>query len=171
MNKPAPRFSARVYVDTTRRVPLRRIWRYIGYDEPNYTYTPRGRELLSKLGRLSDAPYYVRCHFLLCNGQGLGAPKWGFTNVYQEDEAGRPIYSWEIIDRILDTIVQAGCIPFVELGFMPQALSSAPAGLPYEGARAEGWRYPPRDYSRWLDLIRALACHCREHYGLREVSR
>ena len=166
-----PSHTARVRVDATLQTPLRHIWTYVGYDEPNYTYTPNGRALLAKLGRLGDAPYYIRCHFLLCNGEGAGSPKWGFSNVYTEDEGGRPVYTWDIIDRIMDTIVECGCIPFVELGFMPQALTSAPAGTAYEGARAEGWGYPPRDYSRWLDLVRALAAHCLERYGLREVSR
>jgi xylan 1,4-beta-xylosidase len=163
------RAQVNVYVD--QREPLRRIWRYVGYDEPNYTYTPKGRELLSKLGDMSDAPYYIRCHFLLCSGDGTGSPKWGSSNVYTEDADGRPIYSWAIIDRILDTYVETGCVPFVELGFMPRSLSGAPPELPYEGARAEGWRYPPTDYGRWMDLIHALAAHCLERYGLREVSR
>jgi xylan 1,4-beta-xylosidase len=162
---------AQVHVRVDQHEPLRRIWRYVGYDEPNYTYTPTGRALLAKLGHMSDAPYYVRCHFLLCSGDGTGQPKWGSTNAYTEDADGRPVHSWELVDRILDTYVETGCVPFVEIGFMPRALSSAPPGTDYEGPRAEGWRYPPRDYVRWMDLVRALAKHCLERYGLREVSR
>nr|MBC8444570.1 beta-xylosidase [Chloroflexota bacterium] len=143
---------AQVRVDVARRTPLRRIWRYVGYDEPNYTYTPSGLALLAKLGQMSDAPYFVRCHFLLCSGDGTGEPKWGSTNVYTEDEGGRPVYRWEVIDRILDAYLETGCVPFVEIGFMPEALSSAPPDLPYRGPRAEGWRYPPRDYGQWMDL-------------------
>ena len=59
---------ARVDVRADRRAPLRRIWRYVGYDELNYTYTSNGRALLAKLGAMSDAPYFIRCHFLLCSG-------------------------------------------------------------------------------------------------------
>jgi len=162
---------AEVQVHLDRQEPLRRIWRYIGYDEPNYTYTPSGRELLAKLGSMSDAPYYVRCHFLLCSGDGIGQPKWGSTNVYTEDADGHPVYSWEILDRIMDTYIETGCVPFVEIGFMPRALSSAPPGESYEGPRAPGWRYPPKDYGRWLELVRALGTHCLERYGLREISR
>ncbi len=158
-------------VNVDERTPLRRIWRYVGYDEPNYTYTPDGTALLGKLGRMSDAPYYIRCHFLLCSGNGVGEPKWGSSNVYTEDDQGLPVYDWTIIDSILDTIVRSGCVPFVELGFMPEALSSAPDGVRYTGATAEGWGYPPRDYSRWMDLIRAVGRHCLERYGLRDLSR
>ncbi|MFN2283179.1 MAG: GH39 family glycosyl hydrolase, partial [Anaerolineae bacterium] len=124
-----------------------------------------------KLGAMSDAPYFIRCHFLLCSGDGTGSPKWGSTNVYTEDANGKPVYSWDIIDRILDTIVETGCVPFAELGFMPEALSTAPTDVVYADPRHGGWRFPPKDYSRWLDLIRALAAHCLERYGLREISR
>ena len=53
-----------------------------------------------------------------------------------------------------------GLIPFVELGFTPEALTTAPAGTPYDDPRHGGWRYPPRDYGRWLELVRNLAEHC-----------
>ncbi len=167
----APRLQTEVRVCLERQQPLRRIWRFVGYDEPNYTYTPRGRELLAKLGSMSDAPYSIRCHFLLCSGDGTGQPKWGSTNVYAEDGERQPVYSWEILDRILDTIVETGCVPFVEIGFMPRALSSGPPEQPYEGPTGEGWRYPPKDYGRWMELVRALGAHCLGRYGLREVSR
>jgi len=138
-----------VTVDAGRRRPLRRIWRYIGYDECNDIYTHAGRELLGKLGALHDAPYFVRTHFLLCSGDGTGRPKWGSSNVYTEDASGRPVYDWAIIDRILDAYLEAGCLPFMELGFMPKALSTAPPEVRYDDPREGGWRYPPKDYARW----------------------
>lgn len=163
--------QANVTVHLDEGTPLRRVWRYVGYDEPNYTYTPAGRTLLGKLGAMADAPYFIRCHFLLCSGDGTGRLKWGSTNVYSEDGEGEPVYDWRLIDRILDTIVEAGCVPFVELGFTPEALTTAPADTPYDDPRHGGWRYPPRDYGRWLELVRNLAAHCRERYGLAQVGR
>ncbi|MEZ4866889.1 MAG: hypothetical protein R3C14_36545 [Caldilineaceae bacterium] len=162
---------AQVTVQTDQRTPLRRIWRYVGYDEPNYTYTPAGRELLAKLGRMSDAPYYIRCHFLLCTGDGAPSLKWGSTNIYTENEQGEPVYDFTLIDRIFDTYLAVGCIPFVELGFMPQALTTAPADTPYRDPRYGGWRFPPKDYGRWLELMHTLGKHCVERYGLGEVSK
>ncbi len=167
----AARPSARVVVDARKREPLRRIWRYAGYDEPNYTYTPNGRALLDKLGSMADGPYFVRCHFMLCTGDGAGRPKWGSTNAYTEDAAGDPVYFWDIIDRILDTQIEAGCIPFVEIGFMPKALTTGPSTLPYDDPRQGTWRFPPRDYEKWRGLIRALGRHCVQRYGLRQVSQ
>ena len=132
-----------IEIDAARRFPMRRIWRYVGYDEPNYTYTPNGRELLGKLGEMADGPYFIRCHFLLCTGDGTGRPKWGSTNAYTEDDEGNPVYDWEIIDKIFDTYLDTGCVPFVEIGFMPLALTSAPEGVPYDAIRDAGWGYPP----------------------------
>jgi xylan 1,4-beta-xylosidase len=162
---------AQVTVNAHERSPLRRIWRYVGYDEPNYTYTPNGKELLAKLGRMSDAPYFIRCHFILCSGDGTGKLKWGSTNAYTEDENGEAVYAWEIIDRILDTYLETGCTPFIELGFMPEALSTAPADTPYDDPRHGSWRFPPKDYGRWMELIQALGRHCLERYGLAEVRK
>lgn len=163
--------QAAVTVDLAARSPLRRIWRYVGYDEPNYTYTPNGRALLTKLAEMSDGPYFVRCHFLLCSGDGTPSLKWGSTNVYREDAQGNPVYSWAIIDEILDAYVAMGLIPFIELGFTPEALTTAPEGTPYDHPRDGGWRYPPRDYGRWLELVRNLATHCRQRYGLAQVNK
>ena len=163
--------KASVTVDLNQRSPLRRIWRYVGYDEPNYTYRPNGHALLTKLAEMSDGPYFVRCHFLLCSGDGSPKLKWGSTNVYTEDEDGNPTYSWTLIDKILDSYVALGLIPFVELGFTPQALTTAPPGTAYDDPRHGGWRYPPREYGRWLELIRNLAAHCRERYGLAAVCK
>lgn len=163
--------EAKVTVHLQERSPLRRIWRYVGYDEPNYTYTPNGYALLAKLAEMSDGPYYIRCHFLLCSGDGTPRLKWGSTNVYSEDDKGNPVYSWTLIDKILDSYVALGLIPFVELGFTPEALTTAPEGTPYDHPRDGAWRYPPRDYGRWLELVRNLATHCRQRYGLAEVSK
>ena len=54
---------------------------------------------------------------------------------------------------------------------MPEALSTAPAGTTYDALLEGGWRYPPKDYVRWQGLVQALAEHCLQRYGLREVSR
>ena len=122
-------------------------WRYFGYDEPNYTYMKDGRKLVAELAALSPEPVYVRAHHLLCTGDGTAALKWGSTNAYTEDAAGRPVYDWTIIDRIFDTYVRNGAKPMVEIGFMPEALSVQPE--PYTRVwpkpdDGKGWSYPPR---------------------------
>ena len=121
-----------IRVDTTvTKGAMYPFWAWFGHDEPNYTYTANGMKLLSELQELSPVPVFVRAHNLLTSGDGTHALKWGSTNVYTEDATGRPLYDWKILDRIVDTYVERKMKPFVQLGFMPDALSSAPAGVPY----------------------------------------
>ena len=153
------------------------IWAWFGYDEPNYTYMKDGKKLLSEIAALSPVPVFVRAHNLLTTGDGTPALKWGSTNVYTEDANGNPVYSWTIIDSIIDTYVQRGMKPLMQIGFMPKALSSKPE--PYQhswkpGASYKevftGWAYPPNDYKKWGELIYQWAKHCKEKYGSKEVD-
>ena len=112
-----------IKVDTARSTgPFQPIYDYFGYDEPNYTYMKYGQKLVGELGSLGPAPAYIRTHFMLSTGDGVPGFKWGSTNAYTEDAAGKPVYDWTIGDRIFDTYLHAGAKPFVEIGFMPEAL-------------------------------------------------
>src|SRR5579864_8460420 len=152
------------------------IWSFFGYDEPNYTYAPNGKKLLGELSALSPAPVYVRVHNLFTTGDGSASLKWGSTNVYTEDASGKPIYSWTILDRIFDTFHAAGIKPLVELGFMPEALSTHPQpyrhNFPHDSAGGiyTGWAYPPKDYTKWAELVFQFVRHLRERYGDAEVK-
>ena len=158
--------------------PFKSNWNYFGYDEPNYTYAANGRKLVRELSALSVDPVQIRTHFLLTTGDGTPAFKWGSTNAYTEDASGKPVYDWTIVDRILDTYVQAGAKPLVEIGFMPKALSSHPD--PYvpvwkPGDKFDryyvGWTYPPTNYGKWGELIYQLAKHAVSKYGKANVER
>jgi xylan 1,4-beta-xylosidase len=149
------------------------IWSYFGYDEPNYSYAPNGKKLLAELAALSPTPVYVRVHSLLTSGDGSPFLKWGSTNAYTEDSAGKPVYSWAILDQIFDAFHSTGVKPLVELGFMPEALSTHPQ--PYRhsfpnGDIYTGWAYPPKDYQKWSELVFQFVRHLRERYGEAEVK-
>jgi xylan 1,4-beta-xylosidase len=152
-------------------------WAYFGYDEPNFTYAKNGQKLIGELVHLSGAPVHIRTHFLLTTGDGRAALKWGSTNAYTEDASGKAVYDWTLVDKILSTFVDAGAIPFVEIGFMPKALSTHPD--PYTpnwvpGAKNEGysigWTYPPKDYEKWSELIYQWVSHSVEKYGKSAVE-
>ena len=156
-----------VTVDATAAgSPIERVWPFHGYDEINYTTSPEGQALLATLAAAHTAPVHVRSHFLLNTGDGTPALKWGSTNVYTENDLGNPIYSWDLTDGIMDTITGAGAFPFVELGFMPQALSTHPT--PYRNSSTTsldgGCFYPPSDYARWAAVIGAWATHANARY-------
>jgi len=153
------------------------VFRYFGYDEPNYTYMPYGKKLVGELAAISFAPVYFRTHNLLVTGDGTPALKWGSTNAYTEDASGNPVYDWSIVDKIFDTYLQAGAKPLVEIGFMPKALSVKPE--PYQHSWAPdkqynqiftGWAYPPKDYGKWAELVYQWVRHSVERYGRQEVE-
>ena len=167
-----------IRVDATQQLgSFKPIYGYFGYDEPNYTYTKNGKKLISELAALSSGHVYIRTHFLLTTGDGTPGLKWGSTNAYTEDASGKPVYDWTITDRIFDTYLQAGAKPFVEIGFMPEALSSKPE--PYKpiwipGDKnpnySIGWSYPPKDYARWGELVNQWVRHVLQKYGRSEVA-
>src|ERR1051325_3978522 len=149
------------------------IWTYFGYDEPNYSYAPNGKKLLAELSALSPTPVYVRVHNLFTTGDGSSSRNWGSTNAYTEDSSGRPVYNWTILDQIFDAFHGAGIKPLVEIGFMPEALSTHPQ--PYRhnfpnGDIFTGWAYPPKDYQKWSDLVFQFVLHLRNRYGDAEVN-
>jgi len=175
---PSSSFPVVIRVDAAAsRGPLKPIWRFFGADEPNYAYMKDGQKLISELGRLAPQQVFYRAHHLLVTGDGTPALKWGSTNAYRED-GGNPIYDWTIVDRIFDTYVQRGVRPYVQIGFMPKALSIKPE--PYQhtwtpAAKYEevytGWAYPPTDYKKWGDLAYEWAKHSVEKYGRSEVEQ
>ena len=166
--------SVVIQVDANRNLgPLRPVWNYFGYDEPNYTYAPHGRELITELGASNSSRTQIRTHNLLTTGDGTAALKWGSTNAYTEDASGRPVYDWKIVDQILDTYLAAGAKPLVEIGFMPEALSTHPEPYRHHWPQGEiftGWTYPPKDYSKWEELVYQWALHCIARYGKSEVA-
>jgi xylan 1,4-beta-xylosidase len=153
------------------------VWAWFGYDEPNYTYMKDGKKLLSEIAELSPVPVYVRAHNLLTSGDGKPALKWGSTNAYTEDSKGNPVYNWTIVDSIINTYIARKMRPLMEIGFMPEALSSKPQpykhqwkpGAPYNEIYT-GWAYPPKDYKKWSELVYQWVTHCVEKYGKAEVE-
>jgi len=167
-----------IHVDTrVRRGPVTTAWAWFGNDEPNYVYMPDGQGLLTELAAASPVPIHFRTHNLLTTGDGTAALKWGSTNVYTEDANGRPVYDWAIFDRIIDTYLSREVKPLVELGFMPEALSSH--AQPYRhfwkpgdnyNDIYTGWSYPPTDYAKWGELVYQVGRHVLAKYGQREVD-
>jgi xylan 1,4-beta-xylosidase len=157
--------------------PMKPIWAWFGYDEPNYTYMKDGKKLLSELAALSPVPVYVRTHSMLVTGDGIAALKWGSTNAYTEDASGNPIYNWSITDSIFDTYIKRGMKPLAQIGFMPEALSSHPVPYRHHWKPGDnyndiytGWAYPPKDYKKWGELVYQWVKHCVERYGKKEVE-
>jgi xylan 1,4-beta-xylosidase len=101
---------------------------------------------------------YIRFHHIL--GDEVG--------VYSEDASGTPVHNFNYVDQIYDGLLDNGTRPFIELSFMPAALSVS------QKPHAFWYRplpNPPRSYDRWGELIYAFAQHLVQRYGLDEVSQ
>ena len=97
---------------------------------------------------------HVRFHDLLSDDMG--------TLVNEQD---RLIYSFFNVDQIFDFLLSIGMKPFVELSFMPSALSSGNTVVFKYQANVT----PPRDYKQWATLIRDIVTHWVERYGVAQV--
>ncbi|HSE24180.1 MAG TPA: hypothetical protein VLB68_21110 [Pyrinomonadaceae bacterium] len=100
---------------------------------------------------------YVRFHGLLQDELG----------VYSEDRNGNPLYNFQYVDAVYDSILNAGMRPFVEFGFMPEKLATGSKSIFWW----KGNITPPRDYAKWEALIHSLVQHWTDRYGLAEVRR
>ncbi|MEO6904225.1 MAG: glycosyl hydrolase [Bacteroidia bacterium] len=99
---------------------------------------------------------HVRFHGLLSDNM--------YTLVDQDNTY---IYSFFNIDQICDFLLSIGMRPFMELSFMPAAISSGNKTVfSYKGNID-----PPRDYKDWETLISKLIAHLVKRYGIDEVSK
>jgi xylan 1,4-beta-xylosidase len=101
---------------------------------------------------------YVRFHNILHDEVG----------VYDEDEQGHPIYNFSYVDQIYDGLLANGVRPFVEISFMPKKLALRQDVHPFWYKQIVS---PPKDYKKWDDMIRTLAQHLVDRYGIDEVAQ
>ncbi|MFT3827630.1 MAG: glycoside hydrolase [Chitinophagaceae bacterium] len=99
---------------------------------------------------------YLRMHGLLTDDMG----------VYFEDRKGNPVYNWQYIDVLFDYMLKIGVKPFVELGFMPNALASGNKTIFWW----KGNITYPKDETKWQNLITVLVQHFKDRYGRDEVA-
>lgn len=100
---------------------------------------------------------YVRFHGILLDDVG----------VYDEDGQGRPLYNFSYVDQVYDGLLANGVKPFIEISFMPYKLAARPD--------LQAFWYkpnvsPPKDYTKWDDLITQFTRHLVERYGIEEVA-
>ncbi len=101
---------------------------------------------------------YVRFHGIFDRDVGLA----------ERGKDGKIHYNFSYVDQIYDGLLAAGVKPFVELSFMPLAMSSDPS------QHHSFWYHPnvmpPKDYAEWDAMIRAFAKHLVDRYGIDEVA-
>ena len=77
----------------------------------------------------------------------------------------QPVYTFSYVDKVFDAILALGARPFVELGFMPRELATDTETVFWWGAHAS----PPKDMTRWVELVIETVRHWIERYGIEEV--
>ncbi len=107
------------------------------------------------------------CGFRYIRGHGLFSDDMA---VYQRrtdpDGVERVQYCFTYLDRVMDSYLEAGLKPFLELGFMPEALAAGSQTIFYWKAHTT----PPKDMKQWTDLVENTLSHLKERYGEEEVS-
>ncbi len=132
---------------------------------------------------------YVRCHNMFTGNGGdrQGAKNAGLVQVSYDDKGLH--CNFERLDAVYQTFLDAGCIPFVELGFMPPALamnSRAAHEFKQPDARDALVNFdpredfdedpkaiqscPPRSFTVWADLVRTTVAHLQEHFGAVKIK-
>lgn len=101
---------------------------------------------------------YIRCHGLLCDELAV-------VRRHEWEGKKRLTFNFTYLDQIFDTMREHRVKPFVELGFMPEALASGEQTIFWW----KGNVTPPADWDEWASLVTALARHWIERYGLDEV--
>lgn len=96
---------------------------------------------------------YVRFHNFIS--------KW--TDVYNEDEQGNPIYNFENLDEIFDNIIKCGYFPFLEISFCPEALSAKPH-IFFDGYEPNVAM--PDSFEKWESMIKTIVTHFKDRYGI-----
>ncbi len=105
------------------------------------------------------APFrYIRCHGLLCDDMGV-------LRIDEVDGEKRVFHNFSYIDQVFDLMLANGARPFIELGFMPEALASGKGTVFWW----KGNITPPSDWSIWSNLVTGLFTHLIARYGAEEV--
>ena len=101
---------------------------------------------------------YIRGHGLFCDDVGI-------YREYEMDGKTSTFYNFTYLDRIMDTYIENGIRPFLELGFMPEKLKTGEQTVFYW----KGNVTPPVSYEKWSELVINTLNHLIERYGREEV--
>ena len=100
---------------------------------------------------------YVRFHAIFHDEVGI----------YDEDAQGHPQYNFSYADQIYDGLLANGVRPLVEVSFMPKKLAAREALHAFWYKQSVS---PPKDWTKWDDLIAQFTRHLVDRYGIDEVS-
>ena len=98
-------------------------------------------------------------------GHGLFSDDMAIYQEYEEDGEIKVEYNFTYLDLVMDSYMEVGLKPFLELGFMPDKLASGDQTIFYW----KGNVTPPKSYDKWCDLVVSTLSHLMDRYGVDEV--
>jgi xylan 1,4-beta-xylosidase len=124
--------------------------------------------LTSSYGRNIQAALrrgHAECGFRKIRSQAI------FTdgNVYSESN-GLSDYNWAMVDQIYDSVKALGYSGIVTLNFIPTALALGTQTCFWYNGKP-GNVTPPKDYTKWQNLVTALVQHMEQRYGAEEIRK
>ncbi len=135
---------------------IRKVWNF-GYNTCHAALLLRD-DLTSQIKEAKESGFrYIRFHNILSSQVG----------VYSENEKGESIYNFEKFNKIFDTVIQNGMLPFMEISFCPEALKSSEKTIMYY----KGNTSKPSSYEKWTALIKKIICNVVERYGIECVKK
>ena len=140
------------------REPLPKYWELcVGSCHATTALREDWRQMLTRCQRELGFRY-VRFHGLFCDDMSV---------VLQNTFTKAMRLSFANIDKLFDFLLSINMKPFVELGFMPEALASGKTTIfHYKGNTS-----PPASQEQWAWLIREFVRHLFARYGRDEVRQ
>ena len=103
---------------------------------------------------------HIRGHGLFCDDMAIYQKRTDRKTGEETIE-----YNYTYIDMVMDSYLERGLEPFLELGFMPYKMASGDQTIFYW----KGNTTPPSDYEEWKKLIQNLLRHLMNRYGAERV--
>jgi len=152
--------------------PMLPIWNYSDTTSP-ITPTRRRQEIAHRTRSRNSRASLHSCPQSPNHRRWFSLVEMGIHQCLHRRRAGKPVYSWVILDRIFDTFHAAGIKPLVEIGFMPEALSTHPQ--PYRHNFPQGPVFTLGLSAKGLSEVGrtrlSFVSHLRARYGDAEVKR
>ncbi len=99
-------------------------------------------------------------------GHGLFTDDMAIYHQYKDENGNiQDEYNYTYLDMVMDSYLEKGLRPFLELGFMPKKMASGDQTIFYW----KGNVTPPSEYSRWNKMVQNLLRHLMERYGVDDV--
>jgi len=100
---------------------------------------------------------YLRCHGIFNEEMG----------VVTRDTSGKLVFHWEKVDTFIDRLKDVGIRPFVEFGYMPEALAKGKDTVFWY----RGNSTPPKSSQEWAALLSEFLNHEIKRFGIGEVRK